>query len=378
MAEAVERAASDGAGTAELAFGIFDWIDADGGPLGPLYERRLRMLEYADRAGYWGYHVAEHHGTPLGMAPSPSVFLAAAAQRTRRLRLGPMVYVLPLYNPMRLAEEIVMLDHLSGGRLELGIGRGSVAWELEMLAVEPAETKARYDEALAVILAALTTGAVTFEGRYYQFRGATLPAGPVQRPYPPLWYPTSNPATVPWLAEQGYNTLFSFNTPTLQETRRRLDLYRAHRAKAACNPHRVNPHVAVPKYGMARKVYVAETDAAAQHVAAAALDRFRANFTYLHERHGVHTFTERLGDFAACLERGTLFAGAPATVAARISAFLAGTGGNYFAGCFAWGDLTDDQVLRSLHLFTTEVIPAVRARLAAPAAASPPAPPAGG
>src|SRR5437773_10523426 len=94
-----------------VEFGLFDWIDRGEGSLADMYDRRLRMLEYADRAGYFCYHVAEHHGTPLGMAPSPSVFLAAAAQRTRRIRLGPMVYVLPLYNPMRLAEEICMLDH---------------------------------------------------------------------------------------------------------------------------------------------------------------------------------------------------------------------------------------------------------------------------
>src|SRR5262249_31480819 len=268
------------------------------------------------------YHVAEHHGTPLGMAPSPSVFLAAAAQRTRRIRLGPMVYVLPLYNPMRLAEEICMLDHLTRGRLELGIGRGSVPYEIETRGVDPAESKGRYDEALHVMLAALTTGEVSFEGRYYQFAEARIPESPVQRPYPPLWYPTSNPETVPWLAAQGYNTLFSFNTPTVAETRRRLDLYHEHRHKLASNPNRVNPHVDSPKYGMTRKVFIAETDREAQRVAEAALARFRESFTYFWELHGVRTYSARLEDFQQCLEQGTLFAGSPATVSARFAEFL--------------------------------------------------------
>src|SRR5262245_3999022 len=101
-----------------MEFGIFDWIDENRPQaLADIYEQRLRMLEYADEAGFWCYHVAEHHGTPLGMAPSPSLFLAAAAQRTRRLRLGPLVYLLPLYNPLRHIEEICMLDHLTRGRL---------------------------------------------------------------------------------------------------------------------------------------------------------------------------------------------------------------------------------------------------------------------
>ena len=99
----------------QVAFGLFDWIDRGKVPLQRLYEERLQLLEVADAAGFFGYHLAEHHATPLGMAPSPALFLTAAAQRTRRIRLGPLVYLLPLYNPLRLIEEVCMLDHLSGG-----------------------------------------------------------------------------------------------------------------------------------------------------------------------------------------------------------------------------------------------------------------------
>jgi alkanesulfonate monooxygenase SsuD/methylene tetrahydromethanopterin reductase-like flavin-dependent oxidoreductase (luciferase family) len=106
-----------------MEFGVFDWIDRDPLLLADTYEQRLQVVAAADAAGFWCYHLAEHHGTPLGMAPAPGLFLAAASQRTRRIRLGPLVYLLPLYNPVRLAEEIAMLDHLSRGRLELGIGR---------------------------------------------------------------------------------------------------------------------------------------------------------------------------------------------------------------------------------------------------------------
>src|SRR5207237_6662104 len=107
-----------------MKFGVFDHMDRNGLPLGQQYEDRLKLIEGYERAGFHCYHLAEHHATPLGMAPSPSVFLAAVAQRTKRLKFGPLVYTLPMYHPLRAAEEICMLDHLSGGRFQVGIGRG--------------------------------------------------------------------------------------------------------------------------------------------------------------------------------------------------------------------------------------------------------------
>jgi alkanesulfonate monooxygenase SsuD/methylene tetrahydromethanopterin reductase-like flavin-dependent oxidoreductase (luciferase family) len=107
-----------------MKFGIFDHMDRSGAPFGEQYESRLQLIEAYDRGGFYAYHVAEHHGTPLGYSPSPSVFLAAVAQRTKRLHFGPLVYLLPLYHPLRLIEEICMLDQMSGGRFELGVGRG--------------------------------------------------------------------------------------------------------------------------------------------------------------------------------------------------------------------------------------------------------------
>ena len=109
---------------AKIEFGLFDWIDRGKRTLQDLYQERLQLLEVADSAGFTGYHIAEHHFTPLGMAPSPALFLCAAAQRTTNIRLGPLGYLLPLYNPLRLIEEVCMLDHLSNGRLDLGFGRG--------------------------------------------------------------------------------------------------------------------------------------------------------------------------------------------------------------------------------------------------------------
>src|SRR3989442_1479225 len=95
-----------------IRFGVFDWMDDSGSDLAGAYAQRLKLVELADERGLYAYHLAEHHGTPLGLAPSPNVFLAAAAARTTRLRLGALVNVVPLYDPVRLVEEGCMLDQL--------------------------------------------------------------------------------------------------------------------------------------------------------------------------------------------------------------------------------------------------------------------------
>src|SRR5881398_3039009 len=129
-----------------LSFGVFDHLDASGARLRDFYEDRLKLTELYDRLGFYCYQVAEHHSTPLGMAPSPSVFLAAVAQRTRRLRFGPMVYVAPLHHPLRLLEEICMLDQMSGGRLEIAFGRGALPAEVRFFDVDPAQTEKLHQE----------------------------------------------------------------------------------------------------------------------------------------------------------------------------------------------------------------------------------------
>src|SRR5207237_8854838 len=108
-----------------VRFGLFDWLDESGRGQGETYEERLRMVELADRAGLYSYHLAEHHATELSTVPSPNLFLSAVAQRTYRLRLAPLTYIRPLYSPIRLLAETCMLDQLSRGPLDAGFSRGS-------------------------------------------------------------------------------------------------------------------------------------------------------------------------------------------------------------------------------------------------------------
>src|SRR6188768_3833584 len=157
-----------------LEFGIFDHLDRNDLPLREYYEQRLKVIEAFDRAGFYAYHVAEHHFTPLGMAPSPSVFLSAIAQRTQRLRFGTFVYALPVHHPLRVLEEICMLDHLSGGRLEIGFGRGSVPYEISYYGQDAEERQQVYAERLELILKAFTASILNWKGKYDQFENVPM------------------------------------------------------------------------------------------------------------------------------------------------------------------------------------------------------------
>src|SRR5882757_2889172 len=156
------RRASVGGTGMGLEFGVFDHLDRNDLPLREYYEQRLKVIEALDRSGFYAYHVAEHHFTPLGMAPSPSVFLSAIAQRTTRLRFGTFVYALPVHHPLRVLEEICMLDHLSGGRLEIGFGRGSVPFEISYYGQNAEERQEIYAERLELILKAFTVKTLTW------------------------------------------------------------------------------------------------------------------------------------------------------------------------------------------------------------------------
>src|ERR687898_164834 len=163
-----------------MKFGVFDHLDRSDLPLAEYYEARLKIIESYDRFGFHAYHPAEHHSTPIGVVPSPSVFLAAVAQRTKRLRFGPLVYALPLYHPLRMIEEICMLDQMSGGRLDIGFGRGASQIESAMYGNDPAKAELMYVEGLELIMRGLTQKSLNFHGQFYSFDDVPIELEPLQ------------------------------------------------------------------------------------------------------------------------------------------------------------------------------------------------------
>lgn len=343
-----------------VAFGIFDHLDRGDAPLATLYEERLRLVAAADAAGFRTYHVAEHHATRLGMAPSPGVYLAAVAQRTKRLRFGPLVYLLPLYSPLRLIEEICMLDQMSGGRFELGVGRGISPYELAYCGVDFLEARAMYEEALEVILAGLRGGRLTHRGRYYQYLGVPIELEPVQRPHPPLWQGVVTPEAAADAARRGVNIVSTVADPTLKQITERYFEARARNTTAAGVAEAREPaasNIPAPlMVGVQRHIFVADTDDDAMKLSRGPYQRWYESLTSLWRQ--FNTVPMR---FAESLERAVeteaAIVGSPATVRAEVERQLAASGCNYFVGRFIYGDLPLEHALRSLDLFAREVMP---------------------
>ncbi len=350
-----------------LKFGIFDWLEHRDAPLHEVFEERLQMLELADELGFYAYHVAEHQGTPLSLDASPAVFLAAAAQRTRRLRLAPTVFCLPWHNPLRLYNEICMLDQLSKGRLEVGVGRGVSPIESAYMGVTSVEqARSMHAEALEVLIRAFGGDSLTFEGKHYSYRDVGLWNKPYQTPYPPLWYPTSSIESVPYVAKHGFST--SHNFATNEDAKPHLALYREEWAKHRDEPGRLNGHVAEPLISNTRHIYVAESDERALAEARGPFQLWSQHISYLSGR-----FADRPADSLALERRtanGTAIVGSPDTVRRQIEAMINETGINYFLGVFNFGDLPKERVFASMRLFAHEVAPSLAATEPAPLSVS--------
>lgn len=333
-----------------LSFAIFDHLDSDGGPLGHFLDNRLRLVELIEQSGFQAYHLAEHHSTPLGMASSPSVFLAAAIQRTSKITLGPLVYVLPLYHPLRLYEEICMLDHLSGGRLTVGVGRGGALIEHQRFGIDPTLAPAMYHEAFAVLMRAFEAEVLDFEGRFYNYKDYVVQVKPVQRPHPPIWYGAPNADAIAWAAPRSINV---------------VSLGPGARARAISDRYRdewkkLGREAALPGIGITRHIVVADTDAEAQAIANAAYPRWRNAIEYLWRRSTLDFVLKDVypTEFSALERTGHGVAGAPATVRDYLARLRTETGVNTVLCQMVFGEMRFEEVARSIQLFGREIIPA--------------------
>lgn len=332
-----------------MRFGIFDHLDDSGSPITEHFKNRLRLIEAYDQRGFESYHIAEHHGTPLGFAPSPAVFLAAVAQRSRRLRFGPLVFLLPLYHPLRLIEEICMLDQMSGGRLELGVGRGVSPIEVGFFGIDPSEGMARYQEILDIVLLGLSSEVLTYRGKFYSLDRVPIVMRPAQRPHPPLWYGISNPDTAVWAAANDVNVIGLLPAPLMRAI---TDRYRAewqHLGKA---------EAALPKIGVARHMVLAETEDEAHSDARQAYPAWRSNMELLWKQRGVRFTLPIPAHFDEYQRAGFGFAGTAAGARDFVRAQIATAAVNYIACGIAFGTLPVASSLRTTDLLIREVIPA--------------------
>ena len=335
-----------------MQFGVFDHLDRNNLPLQEYYEGRLKLAEAYDQAGFYAYHVAEHHSTPLGMARSPSVFLSAVAQRTQRLRFGPLVYALPLYHPMRLIEEICMLDQMSGGRLDIGFGRGASQIESAMYGNDPAQAELMYVEGMELIMRGLTQKSLDFHGQFYSFDDVPMELEPLQKPHPPIWYGVHSPVSAERAARQGLNIV---SLDPADKTRTFTDRFRR------IWRERQNGQTSEPMIGLGRFIVVAATAQNTDDIARRPYPKWHRSFNYLFNlRGGNGPVHQRPADLETLIKIGQGIAGSPDTVTEFLKAQMTESGANYVVGQFSLGDLSLSEVLRSLKFFTRDVMPELR------------------
>lgn len=330
-----------------MDFGIFDHLDRTGANLPAQYAQRLELAALYDQLGFYAYHLAEHHATPLGMSPSPSVFLSSVIQHTRRLRIGPLVYLLPLYHPLRLLEEICMLDNLSNGRIQVGVGRGISPIELGYYGRTPDEAKDVYEENLRILLAGFASETLTYAGRFSNFAKVPIAVRPVQRPHPPIWMGITSVESAASAGKAGYNIVALMPGTAM---RSRVEAYRAARGDGPMG-----------KVGISYLVVVGDDDDSAMSAASTAYTAWHRSFHYLYRVHGRQPVLGAWPEtFAGLAKAERAVAGSPRTVIEFLRRQVEASGINYIVSQLMFGDLPHETAKRSITLYAREVIPALR------------------
>jgi alkanesulfonate monooxygenase SsuD/methylene tetrahydromethanopterin reductase-like flavin-dependent oxidoreductase (luciferase family) len=244
-----------------MKFGVlqfFSWPDRRVA-LPVVYERALERIEIMDRSGYDAVWITEHHFNDYSVCPSIPVMGAYAAARTKTLHIATGVTLAAFYHPLRLAEEVALLDILSGGRVYWGAGRGFDPKEFRTFGMTAEESYPRFREAVDIVMSAWRDQRVSYHGKYFSFENVELLPKPLQQPHPPMWVAAHNPSAIEWAAEQGYSIMLGPHSPASvidegMNTWRRLLVQHGHSAEG-----RVIPTV--------RLVAIAPTDAEAADIA---------------------------------------------------------------------------------------------------------------
>jgi len=334
------------------------------------YEQLWRELAACDEIGFDSCFAVEHHFNPNeSWMPSPSIYCAAAAARTRRMRVGAMGYVAPLYDPLRIAEDAAVLDNLMNGRLDLGLVAGIVPDFFGPYRADFSNRRLLTHEALTFVKQALASdGAFSFDGPVHQYQNVTLSVKPLQKPHPPLWIHSRDAETLAFLAKEGVHTGYLFLVPRNEVAPR----YREYLRLWTQAGHKEKSNI-----GYWVLIYVDDTDDKAMAKAkqyftycftkvfgtraegGIGYQRLAENFMRRNDPGGAE-IARHAPDVEYLVERNLAFVGSPKTVVEQIKA-AAGEGlFNTVLGEFNIGDIAEDDLMRSIKLFGNEVIPALR------------------
>jgi alkanesulfonate monooxygenase SsuD/methylene tetrahydromethanopterin reductase-like flavin-dependent oxidoreductase (luciferase family) len=346
-----------------MKFGIFNYaMWHESASQESVYRGMVEQAVLADELGYTGYWIGEHHFTRHGIVGNSLTMAAYIAARTTRLRLGSAVVILPLHNPVRVAEEMAMVDILSNGRLDVGIGSGYQRLEFNGLGVDIAESRARFAESLDAILTAWTTEPFIFSGQFGSWvdERATVHPRPFQQPVPPIYIAISaSPETIDFAAKRGVRLLVGGPTDLLGIAPQVIERWqRAMRANGH-DPTGID----IP---CAKGIYVAPTDEEAEADVAQIdtlwdLKLLGVIGSPISEGGeippGYEHWASRAQDRRKAAHSGTQrLVGSPETVAKRV-AELRDSGLTYIFGSFGFPGMPPEKILRAIDLFGREVMP---------------------
>ncbi len=337
-----------------MKFGVFDYIEKGDEPIHRTYNKRMDLLRALEAASFYGYHLSEHHATPLSTTPSPSIFLAAAARETKKIRLGTLLTLLPLYHPMRLLEELCMLDHLSDGRLDVGVGKGISPFEFDAYSDDIANAAEAFEHSFNILHQGFTRDRVDYVSPRYTFKDVPIIIPPLQRPHPPFWYGLRGGYGPEFAARHGMNGVTLGPDDRVEQIiadfRAKWELHAGQRA-AFGSP------VKSPFIGIMRSMFIADTDAEADRIARVAHEKWFENLAWLWKVRDAMPPISIAPNFEQAKASGTLVVGSPATVKRLFKAQAMRFGHNYLVLLLAFGSLTHQEQMRSLELFRTEVMP---------------------
>jgi alkanesulfonate monooxygenase SsuD/methylene tetrahydromethanopterin reductase-like flavin-dependent oxidoreductase (luciferase family) len=346
-----------------VRFGNFLFPDSrDPAQDGAVIDETLREAALADALGIDVIWLGEHHFDGICAYVDPVSFGAALATATRQAAIGFAVVQTSLHHPIRLAEQLALIDHLTKGRLIVGLGRGTAynIYDYQGFGIDHREAQARLDEAEIIIRRAWTEGAFEHTGRFWQLKVPMLRPRPYQKPHPPLIRGASGEHSLIELAHQGRP--FLINVHSLETTAHRVALYRAAMRDAGYDEAAIAANL--DRSWAWRNIYVAETDAAAERVGLPALLEMNRRRAEMRERIFADT-GERIEVPQADLPeaRATpshgLLRGSPATVTEALAGIAAlGIGG--VLASFRLGPMSHEVAAESLTLFMREVAPQLR------------------
>ncbi|HKF71443.1 MAG TPA: LLM class flavin-dependent oxidoreductase [Stellaceae bacterium] len=332
---------------------------------GLVLDETLREARLADELGVGALWLAEHHFDGICAYVDPVSFAAALAMATRRCGIGFAVVQTSLHHPIRLAEQLSLIDQLTKGRLIVGLGRGTAynIYDYQGYGFDHHEAQERFEEAEAVMLKAWTGQAFEHRGKHFDLKVAGLRPAPYTRPHPFLIHAASGEASMVELARRGQP--FLMNVQTLDVTRHRMDLYRRTMRESGYGDAAVARNI--EQCWIWRNVYVAETDAEAERIAVSAFHAMQQHRAALRERiyreQGVRIEVPvpTLGAPARVDPRHALICGSPATVAEAFAEIeKIGVGGVIMQ--FRLGPMAHEHAARSLSLFMREVAPKFRGK----------------